>query len=193
MVKSKTNKSQTMNMYLKSLYCFSVFKSNLDLKSLGIYSGLLVLLISIVNLLKSFLENTSYNHLEAFFGTLLGLPIIMFIVFGIFYVVLNAFESKRKGFVESYLVFLSITLPFTLVGHLINWMGSVISQGVIITFLNLALLALIIYYLVNLVLNFKNYYGTSGYRVIVSLSLISMLISFVIMIEYLASVLTQFL
>ena len=43
------------------------------------------------------------------------------VVFSIFYVFISAFEGKRELYWKSFLVFLTITMPFLLVGHVLSW------------------------------------------------------------------------
>lgn len=182
----KTKLSNQSVKFWKSLYDFKAFTKKLNHLDLLLYSGILVTVIALVSVGRNLTTGfQTFNAVESFFYTFFGLPILAVIVYALFYLFLNAFESKRKGFFESYLVFLSITLPFLLIVHLLNWLKLILS-GTSVLLMNLLIAIIAIYYIVNVILNFKNYYQTSAFRVLASFILVDVMFMFLGMLQYMS-------
>lgn len=192
MTKTKIKKDAKINdIDLKSLLKVPISKSVFTKKVipkrfLAIYSFVIVILIIVISLLINNIGNyplVSNSYLAM--ANFLGILIIIGGVYGTFYIYLNALEGRRRPFWESLFVSTSIALPFVFLGNLFNYFGQLTSSLGFATFMMYLMFAAVIYLFVAFILNFKNYYETTIYRVLVSLVLTFMtLIVFVVMPTY---------
>lgn len=190
MVKSKKS-SLTLLDLPKSVVCMNTFASNVKSSTLLIYGAIIVLLISVLNVVKGIADVNPTSVIESFLYTLIGLPLILFVVYLLFIIFLNAFEGKSKDFQHSYLVFSAITLPFILIGHILNWLSVLFTNYVVMLLFSLLLAVLFVYYVFNFVINFKNYYKTTGYRVVSSLIIADIIFIFIGIIQYFATIMSS--
>ena len=184
MVKSENKKELSFFDYLKSSFQLDLFKSKkINLNSIMLYNFILLVVVSLINVLKTL--SNAQSAIQSFIYTLVGLPLLMLLLYSIFYIFLNAFEDKRKPFIESFLVFSAIILPFVIDLHILNWIGTQF-VGAISIMIWILILLLYIYLLINLIFNFKNYYSTSGYRVLASIIIVQVLLLFMGTMQYFA-------
>ncbi len=169
MVKTKNN--VMCYDFIKALWNFKYFAKKFPVWKLGVYNLILLLIVVALNVL-SYNEFTSLMSLlgtavSVFFGT----PLLFFAGFLFFAVFLNAFEGKKRGFWESFLVFFGISLPFAVLGHLMSYFSTLTSSSSVLGVLGVFVMVLLTYFVVVLIMNFKNYYSTSGWRIVASLIL----------------------
>lgn len=182
--KSVSNATLLLQDYPKSFWKYNIFNKEVRILTSILYCLIIIALLSTVNLLKSVTNYVSVLLTQALTISLMGIPLVLFAGYGIFYLFLNAFEDKRKPFWESFFVFASMALSYILIGHLITFIQTVITNSILYNIVEFVLFALMTYFMVAFVLNFKNYYGTSAYRVIVSFVLITTIIGIFSVVYY---------
>lgn len=164
MVKNKKNLS--FGELPKTLFNFKVFENNITTHSLILYSALLIIISAGINMIKSVQNYTAFEAFEAFVITLIGTPIILLVVYSLFYLFLRAFDPQTSSFFDGFLVFVAVTMPFILIGHIVNWIRFTFESLTYI--LGLLLVLFIIYYAVNMVLHMKTFFKTTKIRILVS-------------------------
>lgn len=185
MTKSKSNGTNPINYY-KSVFSYDLFKKEQNNLSLAIYSGILILIISILNLLKGSLEFNNLGGIQSFFYSIIGIVLLSLLSYGLIFIFLCAFEKKNRTFLNSYLTFLSLSLPFLLIGHILNWIRSVMVIDVINFLFGILIVILVIYYVFNLVKHFKIYFNTTGFKLIASFILADIIVLTLAMLQYLS-------
>mgnify|MGYP006272588635 FL=1 len=185
MTKSKSNGTNSINYY-KSVFSYDLFKKEQNNLSLAIYSGILILIISILNLLKGSLEFNNLGGIQSFFYSIIGIVLLSLLSYGLIFIFLCAFEKKNRTFLNSYLTFLSLSLPFLLIGHILNWIRSVMVIDVINFLFGILIVILVIYYVFNLVKHFKIYFNTTGFKLIASFILADIIVLTLAMLQYLS-------
>lgn len=187
-------------LLIKSLFIFNIFRdNNISKKLLSLYSLGLLILISIISVMGNHIENYSLiTDSLLILSVLIYFPIFFLCLYGFFYIFLNSFEDKRKPFFESFLVFLAILLPFIFIGNIFNYLGKLAFNynystiGMILAGL---LYLLAIYFNIVFIVNFKEYYNTSYFRIISSLIIIFAILTIVVVmplyLQYLISALTS--
>lgn len=188
MVKSKT---LSLSDLMLSFFKFNIFEKKISSKLLIIYNLVLLFIISILGILSNNIENYSLiSNFTAFLYIIFGVPLMLIILFGLYYIFLNAYEIKRKKFYEAYLVFLSILFPFVIIGNLLN----IIGKFLLIPEVTLAILLLLgllsIYFVINFVLHFRNYYKISGFKIVASLLLVLFINTSIVAIQYLTYIIS---
>lgn len=152
---------------LKSIYDFDVFTSkNLRKSSMLIYVALVIVLISFLNLFRSFIDASSdYEGIESFIFTMIVIPILFLILFSVFHLFLNAYENTKKTYLEGLLVFSSIFVNLFLVAHIIAFITMALDSRytpIIVALLNLIA---IVYFVIIFIKNYVRYANTTGYRI----------------------------
>jgi membrane-associated HD superfamily phosphohydrolase len=187
MVKNKKNKELDFLSIFKSTYDFKILERKTSKKNLILYSALWLFLISFLNMVfynQNIFEG-SMAYIINFLSSLVGTPLILFMVFLLFITILNAFENKTHDFFYSYLIFLVSNLPFIFLLHIVNKISIIIFNSVILLILSIITTIIFIYYLISFINNFKNYYKTSISRIISSLLVIFIIVISIITIAYL--------
>ncbi len=194
MVKVKKVQNLSLTQMLKVFFSFRVFDSKSISKMLiFVYSLIFLVLNSIISVLINHIPNFSVeSDLSRIGYVILGFPIVILLVFVVFYVILNAFENNHKSFIEGYLVFLAILLPFFTVGNLVNYVGQLLVLNYVLSLIiPIFYMLLIVYLAVMLAGNFKFYYGTSIYRIITTYVISYVLFFVIIFPSYLSTYLAS--
>lgn len=193
---TKTKDLTYVNL-LSSLFKFDIFTKKISAKLLIIYNLVLLLIISFLGIISNNLGNYPiFSNQKVFFTILFGLPIMVFVFFGIFYIFLNAYEIKRKKFYEVYLVCCSILFPFIVIGNIFNIIGLYTLNYFISRICVLLLILTVIYFLVNFIIHFKNYYNISGYKiaaVLLILFILNLALTAIIYTSYIVSIMNEYL
>jgi len=142
---------------------------------------LVIITLSKANLTKS-LDSVFKSTIYA----VIGIPLVFLLFYILFYIFLNSFENKRKPFLESFLVFLAMIFPFVIIGNLITLFSATNLSTKVIYFLGLLLITNIIYFIINFILSFKNYYNTSSFKIISSLILVEIFVGTIAIVQYLS-------
>ena len=173
MVKPKSVKKNKCEMtFFRSLYSMNAFKS-INTKALLMYNVILIVINLILNLITYYLNPLSqYTLSEVIANAILGIPALIFVMFSIFIVLLNAFEDKRKPFWQSALVFLALLMQFSVIYNLTVLINNEIYNYFVNVATQLLLLIFGLYYVIFSISNYKNYYGTSWQRVVASLIIV---------------------
>jgi len=185
--KSNTNNGTNCLSLLKSLTSSRVFMNKISEKSMLIYNLIVLLILTIVVVVSNNIENvTNYSGVQLGIFMFFFVPFLILVLYGMFYVFLNAFESKRKPFLENILVVSTFTIPFMILGNLLTlidklWGNYYYSLALIYIFF-----VMFAYYVMLFVRNIRNYYRTSAYKIITSIMLIVLLFLFLYVIEYLS-------
>jgi len=184
MVKKENMRFQDL---LKVFYKFDIFTKNISYKALVLFDLICLFLLGIMGTVSNNIENYSvYSNSGIFFFGLIGMPIMLLLFYGLFFIFLNAFTIKsKKGFFESYLVFLSICCPFILLGNIFNILGKWSLNSSIIMISLLCVFAVLIYFFVSLVLHFKQYVKDSGFKVSASIILSILFVFIFTILNYL--------
>lgn len=172
---------------LKLPFGFNVFKEkNYEIckKSAIIYVISLILISAIILGLHSLIPQSQESFITNFFGALIMIPIIILIFYSLFYVLLNAYENKSKNYLEGLLIFTSSIMPFFLDAYILSLIEGFIFSYSISTLINLIILAIMIYMLVNLTINYKNYANSTYPRIISSLLIANLMISISMLTVY---------
>lgn len=177
-------KELDMFSFVRTLFDFKVLQNEFSIKSVAIYSLILLIIAVGLSTLNNSFGYSPFTIVQIIFYSLLGIPFILLMLYGLFHVFLNALEEKRKPFWKSYFAFTAISLPFIIIGHFLNLANLTESFG-LITFANMLIFALFVYFIINLIMNFKNYYSTSGYKVAVSLIFTNMFFGTILVVQYL--------
>ena len=190
MVKSKNLSSFNL---LESIYKFDLLKANFSLKNLGIYSIVMLVLISIVNYFKySSSTLLSFTGLQAMLYTLFLLPVLFLFFHSIFHSFVVSFaKDNKKKFWESYFNLSVVLLPFIFLGHILTTIPLYIVSYTLSQIIMIVLSVMIIYAIFNVIFNMKNYYNVSGYISFSSFLLTYLAIMTVVILEYLTLVLSQ--
>jgi len=170
MVKKENIRFQDL---LKIFYKFDIFTKSINYKVLILYNLVCLVLLGILGILSNNIENYSeYTNVGIFFFGIIGMPILLLLFFVLFYIFFNAFSiNKRKGFFESYLVFLSICCPFILLGNIFNIIGKWSLNYFFVMLSIFLLFVILVYFMISFVLNFKNYANDSSFKVMASIIL----------------------
>jgi len=187
-MKNKNNSILDLSFlnFVKSIFNFKTFsENNLNQKNLLFYILVGFIDVFLIGLLKSVVVN-DLNFFELILSLFVILPFSILIFFSIFYIILNAFTDIRKPFFESLFVFISIIIPFIIIGNLLTLIIFSITNILLMNLLSFLIGFLLIYLLINFSLNFKNYYGISIYKIITSLILVEIIIGIVAILEYLS-------
>jgi len=184
MVKKENMRFQDL---LKVFYKFDIFTKNINYKALVLFDLICLLLLGIMGIVSNNIENYSvYSNIGIFFFGLIGMPIMLLLFYGLFFVFLNAFTVKdKKKFFESYLVFLSICCPFILLGNIFNILGKWSLNSSIIMISLLCIFVVLVYFFVSLVLHFKQYVKDSGFKVSASIILTILFVFIFTILNYL--------
>jgi hypothetical protein len=183
-IKKEKQEGVSLMDYPKSLYQFDFFTKNITSHTTLLYGVLLIVLLLVVNFLKS-IVSIGITPIDRILSvSLIGIPLLIFTSFAGFYVILNAFENNRKPFWLSFVVFLAIAMQFIVIGHILDLLVMLINVSIFTTLISLLLIFLMVYFVVNFVINYKNYYNTSGYRVVVSFLLVNTVIGIFSMVYY---------
>ncbi len=166
----------------KSFVCTDVFLKKKLLAMLVSYVLVQVLVLMGVLIFGNHIENYSLlKDVHLIFGVLV-VVFLMFFFYALFYVFLNAFAEGGRDFFEGFLVFCVSTLHMFILGNLFNVIGKFVADASVMYFLFLVFLVVFVYYLVNVNLIFKKYYGTSIFKVLASYILTLFMFFFVIVI-----------
>ncbi|MFW6286059.1 MAG: hypothetical protein ACOC16_02960 [Nanoarchaeota archaeon] len=189
--KQTNNKKDNLTLLdmFKSPFNFNTFDNNkiLNTKVGIIYSSIYLLLTLIVSVFRYNIQvNSTQTYTITFFYNLIGLILLTLIVFGIYYILLNAFEKKKKSFITSLLVFTSILYPFIFIGNLINYINYIIAMNIIAVISLLFITIIIIYMITLFIISFKKYYKTSGFKVAASLILTQIILITLLIFFYLS-------
>ena len=168
-----------------SIYNFHKFEERVSKSAMMLYSFILLITISILSYFISNNINTN-NSFLTIVEILLVLPLLLLTFYGLFYIFLRAFEKVGRDFWEGFLVFLCLVFPFLLIGNILGFLGKSISNDTILMFIAFLLIIFFVYFVFNIVLNFKNYYNTT---VTASLILVTILIFTFIILAYVAYIL----
>jgi len=183
-------KSSNSNMlsicnYSKSLIDTKVFTKKISIKNLVIYSLLYLFLVVIISSIKTIkIDNTSI--FSSILYSLFGIPLIFLIFYGLLYIFLNSFENSRKPFMESFLVFFSLIIPFVLIGNFLTLISTFFLFGFFNNFLSILIVINILYLLINATIGFKNYYKTSIFKLITSIILVEIFFGVLALVQYLS-------
>jgi len=166
----KTQKTKFLE-FPKSLWNFKLFSKDFSLKHLIYYDALIyVILMFLVLILNDSSRIIPRSIMDVFTIAFLGILIYVFIIYGLFFMFLTAFEGKKlKPFFESFFVFLALIFPFFLIFHVLNiFQKTFWSSTIISLFTQLIVFLLFFYMIINIILNLKNYYKNNGYRIVAS-------------------------
>ncbi len=199
MVKTDTSKENTLSEnnlldLFKSFYDFKIFENKTKIQNLILYSAIFIFLIILINGIFYTPLNNNFNLISTLISVFLGIPIILFFIYLLFIIFLNAFESKKKSFFEAYLVFISQNLPFWFILTLISRLFSNTINPILLNLFSILILATLIYYGIYFINNYKNYYQTSSWKVLASSLIVfcfSLIIFLTIYVAYLVSGITQ--
>lgn len=172
MAKSKNSVLAYTDLF-KVFYSFRIFENKIISKSLlCVHLVALLLLSGIIAILRNHIDNYSSISDLMMFSTPFILFFLIFLIYVGLYVFLRALEDKGKDFLESFLVFASIILPFMVVGNLLNYLALLFFNDFVIMTATIVVYLYGIYFLVSLVMNFRNYYNVSYYKLIACLVLV---------------------
>lgn len=183
---AKTNSKSTLQLkdYPKSFYKFDLFTKGVSVKTSALYILILLATLAVINILKTLSPYVSLSLTSTLTVSLIGIPFLLFVGYGAFNIMLNAFENNRKPFFESLLVFSAMALQYIVIGHLLALIQLFVSNTTVNLILNIILWFVMIYFIVALIINFKNYYKTSWQRVVVSFFFINAIIGVFSIVYY---------
>lgn len=184
-----TNKNELKFNDLFSIFISNkVFNKNVTNKSLLIFSGLFLFIVSFLAGIKEYIIGNYF--FTGFITVFFTIPILVFFLIGFVYVILQAFNRTKVGFLKSYLVGTSIILPVATIGHILNIL-IINNYGNFINSLFLLLIGLLgIYLVILLIIHYKELYNVSGYRIFVSLILSLLILILGAIAQYLNYLLT---
>ena len=181
-VKSKRKELGIFDFF-KSLYNMRIFASKFGNSNIIIYCLILLGIFAIVNIVIAL--NAYASVVNQILLGVIGVPIVLFIVYFPFYFFLVAFNGKSYHFWEGYLVFFVVSMHFIILGNFItSYIMEMVYSTAILGFLRILMLALGVYYIINLVINLKNYYKTMWQRVLASLILVKLIFMVIIVTLY---------
>lgn len=190
-----TSKNLSLSDLVLTIFRFKTFQKSFSSKLLISYNLVLLLLIAIISLFSNNYNSVGnyalFNNFGVFVFMLIGLPILISFFYGIFYVLFNAYDIKRKTFFQSYLVFLSILLPFIVIGNFLNLIDKILLIPEITLFFGFLLFVLSIWFLVIFINNFKYYYNTDGFKVSASILIVFALNIGFITLQYLTYLISK--
>jgi len=188
MVKKKsTNKNKSKISLLKlktSTFNYSLFKSKIDYKTLLIYIAINLLVVSIINTIRSKTSVSMLPPIQTFFSSFFGMILIGLFIFTLFYVFLSAFEGKIEGFWYSFVIFLTITMPFLVAGHILNWIRETFIGSS--SFITSLLIIIMVYFIFNLIFQMKVHFKTTSLRVLASFMLVDIILGVFAVLEYMS-------
>ena len=181
-VKSKRKELRIFDFF-KSLYNMKIFASKFKTSNLIVYCLVLLGVFTIVNIIIAL--NAYVSVIEQILLGVIGVPIVLFIVYFLFYLFLVAFNRKSYHFWEGYLVFFVVSMHFIILGNFIaSYIMDVVYSTAVLGFLRILMLALGVYYVVNLIINLKNYYKTMWQKVLASFILVKLIFMIIIVTLY---------
>lgn len=160
-----------------------LFENKVNVTALIGFNAVFLILISFFSGLKEQLGVG--NFLFGFFGVLIGMPLIIFLIFGLMYITIQAFERTTHGFLESVLVFSSIFLPMAFIVHILNFISSFTFNSVLLSLVGFIIFLIGVYFIYLVVSHLKNYYQVSGYRIFFSFILTTIIILILSIAQYL--------
>lgn len=182
MVKNK----ESIFSYLKVFYNSKVFSKDVEVKKAIIYCLIYLLLISIFSYIKnSFIPESIFGGFQSFILPFIGVILMILIVYSLIFLVINSYDKSKRKFFEGFLVFSLISLPFLVIGHLINIIIIYTYSSLLMMILNLFITFLWVYLFIVLVRNLKVFYNISTSRMIVSILFTSFFFSIISILWYL--------
>lgn len=182
MVKNK----DSIFSYLKVFYNFKIFSKDIEIKKAIIYCLIYLFLISIFSYIKnSFITKSIFNGLESLILSFFGVILMILVVYSLIFLFINSYDKTKRKFFEGFLVFSLISLPFLVIGHLINIIILYTYYNLIITILSIFITILWLYLVIVLIINLKNFYNISIFKIIASLLFTFIFLSIIIILWYL--------
>ena len=189
MVKS-LNKSTSMLNFFSSIYNVNSFSKKFNFLSAIVYFAIELVVLALLSALFAFISSPN-QVLDQLLVSIIGVPILLFIVYFLFYLFISAFTGESYDFFEGFFVFSIIALHYIIVGNVLTNLTYLVDVGVLLGVLRVLLFLVLIYFVINLVLNLKNYYNSSWQRVVVSFIMVDVIIGLLVVIQYFATLLLQ--
>lgn len=188
-IKTKSSqKSLGFKDLFLSLFKFDTFNQKIEIKKLLIYNLILLSLLTIIMFFSNRLTNYSIydNFTIAIYG-FIGVSLLLFLGFGIFYIFINAYEIKKKPFFESLMIFFALVLPFIVVSNFLNLLSSYFLLEAFTTLVLLIIVSITIYFGFLFVLTYSKYYQANPYKIVSSILLCMILNLLILIVSYLTT------
>lgn len=183
--KESSPKSLGFKDLFLSLFKFDTFKQKIEMKNLLIYNFILLFILTIIMFFSNRLTNYSIfdNFTIALYG-FIGVSLLLFLIFGIFYIFINAYEIEKKSFFESLMIFFALILPFIVITNFLNLISDYFLIETLTSIILLINFCLLIYFGFIFVKSYSKYYNANNYKILSSLILTFILNLLVLVISY---------